>query len=49
MGYTTVRILQTFDRIEYRMDKLPDWKSDIVLQPWPYINVAFFKDEKTAS
>lgn len=44
MAYATVRILQTFDGIEFRMDRAPSWKSDVVLQPNPFVKVAFFKD-----
>ncbi|KAK5138075.1 hypothetical protein LTR08_005873 [Meristemomyces frigidus] len=46
MAYTIVRILQTYERIECRMDKPPMMKSDIVLQPTPGVEIAFFKGEK---
>lgn len=46
MAYTVVRILQNFDRIESRMKCDIQWKTDIVLQPAPSVDVAFFKSEK---
>lgn len=41
MAYTTVRILQTYSRIECRMDKVPGEKAEIVLQPSEGVNVVF--------
>lgn len=46
VAYTTVRILQTFSRLESRTDKHPGLKSDIVLQPAEGVKVVFSKDEK---
>ena len=46
MAYTVVRILQTFERIECRMEQPPLPKTDIVLQPAPSVDVAFFRAEK---
>jgi cytochrome P450 len=53
MGYTLVRLLQRFERIENYMDKIdhgnPCLKAEIVLQPGQGVKVAFFerqKDEK---
>ena len=43
MGYTVARILQTYERIECRMDQFPGLKSDIVLQPADGVHVAFHK------
>jgi cytochrome P450 len=42
MGYTIVRILQRFERIENRMTEPPKMKADIVLQPAHGVQVAFF-------
>nr|POE48007.1 cytochrome p450 52a13 [Quercus suber] len=47
MAYTVVRILQTFERIESRMASEPALKADIVLQPAPSVDVAFFRAEKS--
>lgn len=41
-----MRVLQTFDRVEYRMNTEPSLKADIVLQPSPSVDVAFFRAEK---
>lgn len=46
MAYTIVRILQTFDRIEFRMDKAPTFDAQIVLQPSPGVDVGFFRAGK---
>lgn len=46
MAYTVVRILQTFERIECRMDEFPQLKTDIVLQPALGVEIAFFRAEK---
>lgn len=46
MAYTIVRILQTFERIECRMDQFPLLKSTIVLEPALGVHVAFLKGEK---
>ncbi|KAK5119461.1 hypothetical protein LTR85_007561 [Meristemomyces frigidus] len=46
MAYTVVRILQTYERLESRMDSFPMLKADIVLQPANGVRVAFFKGEK---
>ena len=46
MAYTVVRILQTYERIECRMDAFPMMKADIVLQPANGVEIAFFKGEK---
>lgn len=49
MGYTIVRLLQTFERIENHMDKVdqgdPCLKAEIVLQPGQGVRVAFFESE----
>lgn len=45
MAYTVVRILQTYERLECRMDEFPMLKSDIVLQPAHGVKIAFFKAE----
>lgn len=49
MAYTVVRILQTFERVEWRgvegeegLDVFPGFRSDIVLQPAKGVKVAFF-------
>ncbi|WPH00165.1 putative cytochrome 52A4 [Acrodontium crateriforme] len=47
MGYTVVRILQTFDRVECTMDGAPGMKADITLTNVLPINVAFFKSEQS--
>jgi cytochrome P450 len=42
MGYTVVRILQQFSRVEDRSGgEFPGWKTDIVLQPANGVKVAF--------
>ena len=46
LAYTVVRILQTYQRIECKMDAFPMLKADIVLQPAHGVNIAFFKGEK---
>lgn len=46
LAYTTVRILQTYERVELKMDEFPMLKSDIVLQPALGVNIAFFKEKK---
>jgi hypothetical protein len=46
MAYTAVRILQTYDHIECRMDQFPMLKTDIVLAPALGVRVAFFGSEK---
>lgn len=46
MAYTVCRVLQTFARIEPRMDGFPGLKSDIVLLPARGVRVAFFKDDE---
>lgn len=43
MGYTVVRILQTYQRIEPRNDGHPGYQSDIVLAPAKGVHVGFFK------
>lgn len=43
MGYTIVRILQKYERIENRMTEAPKMKTDIVLQPANGVQVAFFE------
>ncbi|KAK5743488.1 hypothetical protein LTR17_002663 [Elasticomyces elasticus] len=43
MAYTLVRMLQTFERIECRMDKFPMMRTDIVLQPALGVDVAFLR------
>ncbi|KAK5115778.1 hypothetical protein LTR62_000867 [Meristemomyces frigidus] len=48
LAYTTVRLLQTFDRIECRMDGFPLLRTDIVLQPAKGVHVAFW-DSKMQS
>lgn len=45
MGYTVVRILQRFGRVECRMREAPGMKTDIVLQPAEGVRVAFFEAE----
>lgn len=46
MGYTVVRLLQRFTRIENRMgQQKPAMKCEIVLMPEPGIRVAFWEDE----
>ncbi|KAK4498135.1 hypothetical protein PRZ48_010791 [Zasmidium cellare] len=47
MAYTVTRILQTFERVESRMDGFPGTKSDIVLQPARGVYVAFVQGEKS--
>ncbi|KAK4548901.1 hypothetical protein LTR36_008674 [Oleoguttula mirabilis] len=46
MAYTVVRILQTYERLECRMDAFPMLKADIVLQPAHGVKIAFFKGKK---
>jgi len=46
MGYTIVRILQTFERIECRTTSPPELKSDIVLAPAQGVHVSFLRSEK---
>lgn len=41
IAYTTVRILQTYSKIECNMPELPKLKTDIVLQPSEPINLVF--------
>jgi len=48
MAYTVVRILQTYERVECRMDQFPMLKSDIVLQPALGVHVAFFTEGKAS-
>jgi cytochrome P450 len=44
MGYTVVRILQQFSRVEDRSGgEFPGWRTDIVLQPANGVNVAFVR------
>lgn len=43
MGFTVVRILQRFGRVECRMSERPKMKTDIVLQPAEGVQVAFFE------
>jgi hypothetical protein len=43
MAYTVTRILQTFERIECRMDEHPGTKSEIVLAPAKGVYIAFVK------
>ncbi|KAF7190710.1 Cytochrome P450 52A1 [Pseudocercospora fuligena] len=45
LAYTVTRILQTFERVECRMDEYPGTKTDIVLQPAKGVYVAFVKAE----
>lgn len=45
MGYTVVRILQRFGRVEFRGEGAPGMKTDIVLQPAGGVRVAFFEAE----
>lgn len=45
MAYTVVRILQTFDRIECRMQDFPLLKAEIVLSPASGVHIAFLKGE----
>lgn len=47
LAYTAVRILQTYERIECRMDGFPMLKTDIVLAPAHGVRVAFFKSGKS--
>lgn len=51
MGYTLVRMLQRFERLESFMGKLdggnPVLKCDIVLQPGQGVRVGFFEGEKS--
>lgn len=44
LGFTTVRILQTYSLVELRMDEFPKLRTDIVLQPALGVKIAFFKD-----
>lgn len=50
MGYTIVRVLQNFERIESHMAKVdggqPCLKAEIVLQPGQGVRVAFLEGEK---
>ncbi|TID22340.1 cytochrome P450 alkane hydroxylase-like protein [Venturia nashicola] len=46
MGYTIVRILQRYGRVECRMERAPAMKTDIVLQPAGGVWVAFFEAEE---
>jgi cytochrome P450 len=46
MAYTITRILQKYDRVECRMEKAPRMKSDIVLQPFEGVKIAFYKAER---
>ena len=46
MAYTVVRILQTFERVECRMDEFPMMRTDIVLQPAKGVDIAFLRGEK---
>ena len=42
MAYTIVRILQTFERVEWRGTVEPGFRSDIVLQPARGVEVGFW-------
>jgi hypothetical protein len=44
VAYTTVRILQTYSRLECKMAEPPKIKIDIVTQPSDPINIVFHKD-----
>jgi len=44
VAYTTVRILQTYSRVECKMTEPPKMKIDIVTQPADPINLVFHKD-----
>jgi hypothetical protein len=50
MGYTIVRLLQKFEKIENHMGKVdsgdPCLKAEIVLQPGQGVRVAFLESEK---
>lgn len=50
MGYTIVRLLQRYDRVENFMGKIdngdPCLKAEIVLQPGQGVRVGFFEAEK---
>ena len=50
MGYTIVRLLQRFERVENYMNEVdggdPCLKAEIVLQPGQGVRVAFFEAEK---
>ncbi|KAK0922239.1 hypothetical protein LTR91_004913 [Friedmanniomyces endolithicus] len=46
MAYTVVRTLQTFERVECRMDEFPMMRTDIVLQPAKGVDIAFLRREK---
>lgn len=46
MAYTTIRIMQKYDRIENRMTKPPGMQTDIVLQPSDGVQLAFFEVQK---
>jgi hypothetical protein len=43
MGYTIVRILQTYSRVEPKNADHPGFQSDIVLAPAQGVHVAFRK------
>jgi cytochrome P450 len=43
MGYTIVRILQTFSKVEPKSEGHPGFQSDIVLAPAHGVHVAFRK------
>jgi cytochrome P450 len=44
MGYTIVRIFQTYARVESRDAEFPGFQSDIVLSPARGVHLAFFKE-----
>ncbi|KAF2687986.1 cytochrome P450 [Lentithecium fluviatile CBS 122367] len=41
MGYTLVRLLQKFERVDNKMDGSPGLHADVVLQPGKKVNLAF--------
>jgi len=48
MGYTIVKILQRYDRLEYRGDGFPGMKTDIVLAPMKPVDIAFYRTSDKA-
>jgi len=45
IAYTTTRILQTYSRVECRMEGVPKEQAEIVLQPKDGVHVVFCRDE----
>ena len=48
MGYTIAKILQKYDRMEYRGDGFPGMRSDIVLAPLRPVDIIFHRADAKA-